>query len=217
MNYKDILNSKVVIDEYKKIDEVNAVPFNHGMKHINNVCNIMNRLCDILNISGEQKDALLIAASLHDIGQADGREEHGRKAKEFLIRNFENELKNNKYYNDMLISIEIHDDMSNINNSLFTLLVQLCDKLDFSKERMEENYREKFRYYCWENVDKVEFIYDDDRFGIDIITSNIDNFNELFLSENFTKKIINSLSTTAEKLNRKLVILNNGKTINIEK
>ena len=213
MNYINILNNNVVIDNYNKIDKINPYPFNHGLKHVKNVCKIMDNLCTTLGIKDEEKEALLIASALHDIGQVDGREEHGKKAKEFLIRNFSLELENSKYYNDMLYAIEHHDNHCNIELPLFTLLVQFCDKMDFSKERLEDNYRERFRYYCFENIDKIDFIYNDENFGINIITSNVDNFKELFLKENFSKKVINAVEILGRKLNRKSIILNNDKEL----
>ena len=211
MNYIDILRDKKVIEQYGKIDVINPYPFNHGLKHVTNVCNIMNKLCDKLNIIGDEKEALLIACALHDIGQVDGREEHGKKAMIFTINNFENELKNNKYYLDILKAIEIHDNVCSFESKMFYLLVQFCDKMDFSKNRLEDNYREKFRYYCYENIDEINFIYDENNFGIDIVTSKIDNFEELFLKENFVKKVINAVDALAHKLERKPIILNNGK------
>ena len=215
MNYIDILNNNKVIENYNKIDDINPYPFNHGLKHVKNVCKIMDKLCSTLDITGEEKEALLIASALHDIGQVDGREEHGRKAKEFLIDNFELELKDQPFYNQMLEAIEKHDNPCVIENSLFTLLVQFCDKMDFSKDRLEDNYRERFRYYCYENIDNIDFIFDDENFGINIITSNVDNFTELFLNENFSKKVINAVEVLAKKLNRKMIVLNNGNPMNI--
>ena len=215
MNYIDILNNSKVIENYNKIDEINPYPFNHGLKHVKNVCKIMDKLCDLLSIGRKKKEALLIASALHDIGQVDGRGHHGRKAKDFLINNFENELKSQEYYNDILTAIEKHDNNCVVDNSLFTILVQFCDKMDFSKERLEDNYREKFRYYCWEDVVKVDFIFDNDNFGINIITNNIDNFDELFSKENFSRKIVNVVEVLAEKLGKKSLLLNSGKTMKI--
>ena len=216
MTYKDILNNSLVIESYNKIDEINPYPFNHGLKHVKNVCTIMDRLCRTIDIDDNEKEALLIASALHDIGQVDGREGHGKKAREFLIQNFESELKNNEYYNDVLNAIEYHDNPCNIEFPLFTLLVQFCDKMDFSKDRLEDNYRDRFRYCCFENIDKVEFMYNDDTFGINIITSNVEEFPELFLKENFSKKVINAVEVLAKKLNRKSIILNNGEVINLD-
>ena len=215
MNHIDILNNDRVIENYNKIDRINPYPFNHGLKHVKNVCRIMDKLCSTLEITGEKKEALLIASALHDIGQINGREEHGKKAKEFLIENFESKLKNHPFYNDILEAIENHDNPCVIENSLFTLLVQFCDKMDFSKDRLEDNYREKFRYYCYENIDNVDFIYNDESFGINIITSNIDNFTDLFLNENFSKKVINAVEVLAKKLNKKTIVLNNDNPIDI--
>lgn len=213
MNYIDILNNSKVIENYNKIDKINPYPFNHGLKHVKNVCKKMEELCDVLNINGEKKEALLIASAIHDIGQVDGREQHGKKAKNFLIENFDNDLKTLEYYNDILTAIEQHDNNCIVDNSLFTILVQFCDKMDFSKDRLEDNYREKFRYYYYEDVIKVNFIFDNDTFGINIITENIDNFDELFSKENFSRKIVNAVEVLAQKLERKPLLLNNNKPI----
>ena len=48
MNYIDILNDSRVIERYNKNDEISKDIFNHGLKHIKNVCNIMNEICDVL-------------------------------------------------------------------------------------------------------------------------------------------------------------------------
>ena len=102
MNWEDILNSESVISEYKKIDKQNKYPFNHGSQHIKNVCEIMGKLCKTLNVNNEETEALLIACVLHDIGQVDGRDNHGLKAKDYIIKNYEGKLMFNKYYNDYL-------------------------------------------------------------------------------------------------------------------
>ena len=132
----DILDDNRVIEAYNKIDAINPYPFNHGLKHVKNVCHIMDRLCDKLNIIGEERDALLIACALHDIWQVDGREEHGKKAKLFIINNYEKELQTKKHYKDILDAVEKHDNACDVNDSLFSILVHFCDKMDFSKDRL---------------------------------------------------------------------------------
>lgn len=214
-SYIDILNNDKVIENYNKIDAINPYPFNHGLKHVKNVCSIMGKLCDKLNITWEEKDALLIACALHDIGQIDGREEHWKKAKLFTISHFENELKDLKYYNNILEAIENHDNVCDVNNPLFWILVQFCDKMDFSKDRLEDNYREKFRYYCYEDINRIDFIFDEKNFGIDIITNDIPDFNDMFLSENFPKKVINAVNILALKLNKEPIIKTNGNILSV--
>ena len=213
INYIDILNNEKLIENYNNIDAINPYPFNHGLKHVKNVCKIMDKLCNKLHIVWEEKDALLIACALHDVGQVDGREGHGEKAKLFAIKHFENELKKHEYYDDILEAIEKHDNVCDVNNSLFCTLVQFCDKMDFSKDRLEDNYREKFRYYCYEDINIIDFILTETDFGIDIITNNITNFKDMFLSENFPKKVINVVYVLATKLGKTPIITHNGKSM----
>lgn len=205
MNYTDVLNNSKVIEIYKGIDEVNQEYFSHGMRHIKNVCNIMSELCDLLNVDKYMKEALLIASALHDIGQLKSRENHGRVAMEYIIDNYEDELKNNKYYNDILYAVDNHSEESKESDTLFTILLQAADKFDFSKNRLEDNGS-----FFTEHVEKVEFIYDDTYFGLNIITTNIDNFEELFLDLKFFRKVINVVRVLAIKLNRKPIIKENN-------
>ena len=157
-------------------------------RSVGSVATLLN-ICNVLEINGEKKEALLIACSLHDIGQVDGREKHGLKAKEFTMKAFPTEINQNSFKLDILDSIERHDDLCTIENSLFCILVQFCDKMDFSKERLEDNYRQKFRHYCFEDILEINFIYNINEFGIDIITNGIDNFENDFLSEDIINEI----------------------------
>lgn len=215
MNYLDVLNDEEVVNRYNAIDEINPYPFNHGLKHVKNVCNIMNRLCDILNISGGEKEALLIACALHDIGQVDGREEHGKKSKLFTIDRFGNELETNNYYDEILNAIEKHDNPCDASNTLFCLLVQFCDKMDFTRDRLENNCREKHGYIVYEEINEVEFIYNEKEFGINLLTSDKKDFEDLFFSPDrkFVGKVINAVNALAEKLERNPVIQHNGNTL----
>lgn len=115
----------------------------------------MDNLCNTLGIADDEKEALLIAAAIHDIEQVDGRVEHGRKAKEILINNFSNDLVTNRYYPDLLKAIEYHDYRCTTECPLFTVLVQFCDKMDFTKNRLEDNYRKKFRYFVYEDINSI--------------------------------------------------------------
>ena len=123
LSYKDILNNEYIKNEYKKIDKINPYAFSHGLQHINNVCEIMNSLCDILKIDKEMRNALLIACASHDVGQYESRDNHGLKAKMIVQELFDNELKENKYYKDILYSIEVHDKKNDKEDSLFALLL----------------------------------------------------------------------------------------------
>ena len=144
ITFNEILNDKKVIEEYSEIDRQNKYPFNHGLQHVKNVCETMSKLCDALGILDEEKECLLIACALHDIGQVNGRDNHGLKAKDYIINNYENELKKYKYYNDILSAVAYHDQKVNLQElPLFTNLVCFADKMDFTFKRLEEGYKEK--------------------------------------------------------------------------
>jgi hypothetical protein len=87
--------------------------------------------------------------------------------------------------------------------------------MDFSKDRLEDNYREKFRYYCYEDINRIDFIFDEKNFGIDIITNDIPNFNNMFLNESFPKKVINAINILALKLNKEPIIKTNGNILSV--
>lgn len=210
MTYVDILKDDLVITKYKEIDEENPFAFNHGLKHIINVCDYMNRLGNILGIDKERLNALLIACSLHDIGQADGRNNHGWKSRKFITEHYDNDLKDNKYYNDILDAVQYHDYDANLEEPIFWTLVKVCDKLDCSKARLVDDYKDKYRYYCYEEIDDIKFIYDDEYFGIDIITGFTNGFETNFLNEVFSAKVFNCLDVLASKLDRELVVKHNG-------
>ena len=215
LTYKDILNNKVIKTEYQKIDNINPFPFNHGLQHIHNVCGIMDKLTKTLGITGEEKDALMIACTLHDVGQATGRDEHGLKARKIAQELFDEELKNNKYYGDILDAIEHHDEKCSTKFSLFTILVQFADKMDFTKRRLEPEYRKKFKYYIYEDLNDIDFIYNDKNFGINILANGIANVVSEFYAQSFTTKIINAVKVLAEKLKLKPIIEINDKEISL--
>ena len=213
LNYKDILNNKEIIEEYRKIDSINPYPFNHGLRHINNVCNIMDRLTDTLGFDGEKKEALLIACAIHDVGQATGRENHGLKAIKFALKLFDNELRKNSFYDDILSAVEDHDNKCSIDYPLFTILVQFADKMDFTSGRLERDYKERFGYRVFEDFNGIEFIYDSKYFGINILSNNVDDVDLKFYDQNFTPKIINAVKVLATKLNLKPIIKINNDEI----
>lgn len=213
MNYTDILNDSKVKNLYNEVDKFNKEPFSHGMKHIMNVCNIMNDLCNTLNIDNDMKEALLLAASLHDIGQVEGNEGHGTKTVQFIKDNFNKELEKNKYYNDILNAIELHSNDSKESDSLFTVLLQAADKFDFTRDRLEDNYRDKYDYFFTEEIIRLEYIYDDEYFGINIITTDKPDFEELFFGLKFFHRVINIINVLSSKLNKKPIIKHNNKKI----
>ena len=89
MDYKDILKSDYFNETYSQIEELKKDFYvNHGFIHVNGVIKNAEYLADLFCLSQKQKDLLLIASALHDIGYLKGREEHpingATLAKEYL-------------------------------------------------------------------------------------------------------------------------------------
>ena len=159
----DILNDKKIAAFYHEVDKQNKVPFSHGHKHVRNVYHIMEKLCDAFHISNMEREALLIAAALHDVGQVTGRDNHGFKSMEFsreYLLQYKDEL--GEYYDLILLAIEHHsskDDMQEY--PLFVQMLRFADKMDFTSERLEDNYRDRFDYFISEDISDVNFSYGD--------------------------------------------------------
>jgi HD superfamily phosphodiesterase len=217
INYKQILEDKIIIDEYKKIDAQNKYPFNHGLQHIKNVCEIMNKLCDALDIIGIEKDSLLIACALHDIGQVNGRENHGIKAKEYAVDYLKNSIDNLDYYNKILNAIADHDKKQELDKlPMFTNLVCFADKMDFSKKRLEKDYEKTFGHIVYEDVEDVDFEYNNTKFILKIKTNGIADAQMLLMERNFFHKVINATIAIAKKMEVDYKIMIDEKALNLE-
>ena len=55
MNYLDVLNNEIVVKNYNAIDEINPFPFNHGLRHVTNVCKIMDKFAILLVLKVKKK------------------------------------------------------------------------------------------------------------------------------------------------------------------
>ena len=199
MNYfiEKLLEDKTIVDSYKKIDETNTFPANHGMKHILNTLKIAKHFENLLNLS--ERDILVLETSLvlHDIGQVRGRFEH-----EFKSMEIAKEILSGYQFFDVTelgqiyLAIKNHDityDHSKLGNKM-EWLVKLIDKLDFSKNRLEENYREKFDYSVYEEVEKLEFSLIDNVFEIKII--KIDNPSIISIKELLSRNLFSKAMIT---------------------
>jgi HD-GYP domain-containing protein (c-di-GMP phosphodiesterase class II) len=200
ISYKTILEDKEIVSQYQKVDDQNKYPFIHGLQHIKNVVEIMKKLAKALQIPDNDTQNLLIACVLHDIGQVDGRERHGKKGRKFARQYLDGKINENDLEN-ILTAIEKHDQNVDLDKlSLFTNLVCFADKMDFAKNRFEENYREKFDYIVYENVLDVDFEFNTNNFILRIKTGGKINKNDLLNEKIFFHKVIAATHALADKL-----------------
>lgn len=220
MNLQNIFLNKIIIDEYHKIDENNAVPFNHGLKHVQNVVKIMGKLTDVIGITGEDREDLLLAAFLHDVGQADGRNDHGLKgakiARSVLVDISEERL------NKIMDGIKLHDQTENKNElPLFTNLLSFADKMDFTRNRFDDNWQERTPEWYKKNLGKniyehilsVGFEKNDGYLKVLIVTDgSLEKADFIERESTFMPKVINVTKALSTKLGFLPQILLDGKT-----
>ena len=194
---KELLKDEFVVECYKKIDETNTFPSNHGMKHILNTLEIAKNFENLLNLDERDITILETCLILHDIGQVKGRFEHSYSSMELA----EEILKKYKYFDvtelgSIYFAIMKHDithDHSKLGTRM-EWLVNLIDKLDFSKNRLEENYREKFDYSVYEEIERLEFSLIDNVFKIKII--KIENPNTISVKELLSRNLFSKAMLT---------------------
>ena len=218
INY--MLNDKEILSVYEDIDKHNKFPANHGMKHILGVVELSNKIMPLFNFS--DRDVLILQASLilHDIGQVDGRENHGYKSMIFAKNYFPNKnIFSDEELNMIYSAIETHDecyDYSILQNK-FSWYVNLIDKLDFSKSRLEADYKKRFDYSVYEDIDRLDFILHENIFKI--IIRKIENpkiitIKKLFERNLFTKSML-TFKLFCEKFNLKPKVYLNDEEIDL--
>ena len=164
-----ILKDKEVLEAFAKIDGENKYVSSHGIKHVYGCLIIAQKLGSLFKLS--ERDQLLLEVSLvlHDIGQCGGRQNHANKSVEFA-KNYlpkQNEL-NETELKIVYDAIETHDDYGDYGRikTKIAWLVNLIDKLDFSKTRVDDGYRERFDYSDSEDIERLDFYLIDNVFKI---------------------------------------------------
>ena len=139
----------VIREKYDKIQEVDTTSYYHGFDHIKNVIEIMNKFIAALQIDDKTADKLLTAVIFHDIGRTSVGKGHDINSANYFSNYVAGDLSNsefmrtslednelNEIYNAIL-KHEAKEDLSRL--SSFQLLVNLADKLDITKKRINLN------------------------------------------------------------------------------
>lgn len=190
MNYQDILKSSYFKKTYSEIEELKKDYYvNHGFIHINNVIENAKYLADIFSLTPKQKELLLIASVLHDIGYLNGREEHAKKGG-MLAKDY---LKNKLLEEDINLICSAIANHGGKKESDYLCPVSMClilaDKLDFTKLRYKDDGKEHSSLPLFQSVEKVLLIKEDNsNFKLKIYSTNTQLF--INLDENyFFKKL----------------------------
>jgi len=195
MTYKDILQTDYFFETYSKIEFLKRnYPVNHGFVHIWHVIKHAKNLAEIFKLSEKEKQLLLIACALHDIGYLNGRDEHAvngaHAAKMFLQGKLcEDEI------NIICNAIACHGGkrLEDYYNNVSMCLI-LADKFDFDKTR----YREDDNHVAikmFMSIEKTELKQIDGGYNFEVYTTDISLFNNINSDYYFVKfnQILNNL------------------------
>lgn len=215
-----LLCDEEILQKYAAIDEINPYPFNHGMKHIENVVKLVDKIAPLFKLSSREVEILKTCEILHDLGQVDGRKDHGLKAAEFL----NSYLPKFHYFSEEEIAqiysaVSTHDekeDYSKLENK-FSWFVNFIDKMDFSRERLEAGYVEKFGYVEYDDIEKIDFERVDNVFKIRLITIEKPQIisEECLFARSFFNKVVNTALRFCENFGLKLEMWLDERKLNL--
>lgn len=179
MDYKDILNCKYFFDTYNMIEELKKdFPVNHGFLHINNVLNNGKYLADIFSLTKNEKELLLIACVLHDIGYLKGRDDHAKNGA-ILAKEFLKDKLNSNNIEIIANAISCHGGKNDIDyKNKISLCLILSDKFDFDKTR----YRDDEKYnsiQLFKTIEKVKLEKQNGELYLNIYTTDMSKFQNL--------------------------------------
>lgn len=221
-----LLTDRRVLDKYEAIDKVNPYPLSHGMKHIHNTVALVDKLAPLFDLSERETEILKICEIMHDLGQVDGRENHGLKTSIFardLLSKTQGEEGGNdlsqKEIDEICSAIATHDekeDYSKLENK-FSYLVNFIDKMDFSKNRLEDDSFERFGYLVYDDIDRLDFEKKGNEFYIKIVSVSkpkIISETNLF-ARDFFNKVVKTAKMFCKHFNLKLKIYLDDKELDI--
>ena len=220
----EILHDKAILEKYAEIDKINPYPFSHGMKHILNVVALVDKIAPVFNLTKREVFVLKVCEILHDLGQVDGREKHGEKAAAFAtdyLLKFDTFTGNE--ISDICSAIATHDehsDYARLENK-YSWFVNLIDKMDFSRDRLEDWCEKKFGYTAYQDIKQVDFALKNNTFIIYIKLIQSPKVMTEDLIYDYRGRFFNKVYYTAKEFcnhfGYKLDIKLNGKSLTLKR
>lgn len=201
MNYIDIINSNYFKQTYSKIEELKKdFPVNHGFIHINNVINNCKRLAKVFSLDNKQEELLLVAASLHDIGYLNGRDDHAYNGG-LLVKDVLKSLNfNNEDIEIISKAIKNHGGKNEEDyNDVISMCLIIADKLDFINTRYDKNKLSEDYLKTFPNIIDTFIDYLNNEIILNIVINK--NFSkETFTSSSYHNKLNNFLTLLSNRL-----------------
>lgn len=197
MNYQDILNSDYFKETYEKIEDLKKDFYvNHGFIHIDGVIENAKYLADLFGLRFKQRELLLIASALHDIGYLMGREGHAKNgsllAREYLLGKMPQED-----IDLVCHAISCHGGKNEEDyHCPISMCLILADKLDFTKGRYRDDGEDHVHLPLFLSIEKILLTKEtENNFKLKIYTTNTSLFENLEDNYFFAKlfEVLNKL------------------------
>ena len=187
----------------------------HGMQHVNNVIEMVEKILVQLEYDEEYIENAKIAALLHDIGYMGIKKDHEIRSYEMTKEYFRKNNIKLKYETEILEAIKLHRDGFDSNNVMALVLI-LADKTDIKKTRLAPDGYLIEGLSEYQYIDDINVIKKDNTFTVQFLIN--EKADKIKLEEwYFTAKVFNAIKSFANHFNFDLKILWNDDEWILEK
>lgn len=145
LSYLDLLEDKGFLELLDNIEEKCHYAIAHGFKHVSGVIKHAQNLADIVNLSEYNKQLLLIAACLHDVGRKLHPEPHHNRIGANMVKEMLKGKLNSNEIDIISQAIYYHDksdcDFEKMDDIAFCLVI--ADVMDFESNRLIKEWIKK--------------------------------------------------------------------------
>lgn len=223
---EELLNDKVILEQYKKIELEDNEPFTHAIQHIKNVLELSDKLIQCFDLNENDAMLLKIAIVLHDVGLVYGRDKHPTESEKFARQYLKKYDLKDEDLEIICSAILTHDDkeFGLLKNNIAWYL-NFIDKMDITYKRLREEYKDKLPY---SEIRDISFEIKDDSFLLNIQTfkvlksDDVIRFEDMmniindYFSFRFFDKVINITRGMSNHFNLDYKILIDGREIKIK-
>jgi len=208
--FEQIKNDPYIYDCYSTADDPNSKDglwTYHGLKHVNNVIEMVEKILIQLEYDNELIENAKIAALLHDIGYGGIKKDHEIRSYEMAKEYFEKNNINLKYKNEILDAIKSHRNGFDSDNIMALVLI-LADKIDIKKTRLAPEGYNIVGLRQYQFINDIIILKDDNNLTVRFIIDekcDIKEMEEWY----FTPKVFNAIKNFANYFNFNLKILLN--------
>lgn len=205
LKYTDVIQDQDIINKYEYIESKNDSNISIGLKHINNVIDICKKIASILGIDEKEKNNLLIAAALHDIGKISNLEDHNYQSFNYSYDylRYKVDIKDRNVIAGIILR------HSNSSDNLLENILFIANALDITRKRLIDPFKLEDNIY--NKIKEVEISKESDYFFVNVIT-----FNNIIIDVLKFDDIIIGLKNICDYFNLNYKILVNDKEVLIE-